>query len=954
MRTIGNPNKEEVRKRMLASGRWKEGPDGSLLRVQAGIPTLERARELERLDRPMTEQEAREYALRAFDPTAGPNVLFSLIAGAHPSAAVADVVGSGMGAAATQVVPIASRAARKMAIRPDEWMEVISDANERLRKGLGIKKGGHNIELVPMDIDLGGSSFPSFDVEVLIDGKRSGHMSFDPITDIDATEIAQKRKALMGDVDPEYGVIRGEDYPFEYNPSLEGQGLSAEMSEAINQALKNKGYRMYSSTSHTSQGQQRYEKMTEIGAVEPIMSLRQTPLPRSGRAIEGILNHHPDAFVVQDRIHIPENRYRFNKEGGRVIKYNNGGKWPPGQDNTFVYTPPRPEYYLDAIPTLEEVYSRSPYEIDPAGLPTISPSSYLTPLGDVEALLSGIGQVLEGNPILGAANMGLAAASVFLPGSIRTGKASEKLAEGSGKKGVSVKSIRQAASGKDVSASEASLLNMLADKAENAGMTHVDPGNMQMGGMQRMPRFRGGNTNPEWDEFFGTDRLMGLDWYNPQNTDAAIREARSEVVRDSDVILLKGDDAIYGTPSSKHFFADRGEGLVPTVDDITTPGPPKEQLRGVGVHAHVRAIPDPWEMTKAKRGEPSRNIRTMLEIQSDAFQSGKRGRWDQTYDFGDEPIYGSAEIQRMLAESPERIEEIFENVEHVGQQVIGYLRDKGFKKGESLQDALGLEKVAEGTGKQQHRNVGLLQDFGGAAVAAPEGEVTGFSKLLEDLIDGGDITRKEADDFLVAYSRFGGEGHYDFNFYEHVTDAEAKGRRMGMADDFDMEVERPNVTREHPWVRLTSELVDMGVNQMRREVKDPDFLKHVEKVKKMPNPSNNPMSKTWEREALAAFFEDGAKKGAEAYRFPTPETVRTIQDWGDNAEFDAILGRYQGLPDQMKKMGVDVSQITPVTDGFGNTWLEIPKDAVPSSVKVFKSGGRMRVKKAKSGMRVKR
>jgi hypothetical protein len=114
----------------------------------------------------------------------------------------------------------------------------------------------------------------------------------------------------------------------------------------------------------------------------------------------------------------------------------------------------------------------------------------------------------------------------------------------------------------------------------------------------------------------------------------------------------------------------------------------------------------------------------MLEIQSDAFQSGKSGRWEHTYhEYGDEPIFGSKEVHRMVAEDPGRLEEIFENVEHVGQQVIGYLNDKGFGKGKSLQDVLGLEKVVEGTGSKMHRDVGLLQEFGGTAVAAPEGEV---------------------------------------------------------------------------------------------------------------------------------------------------------------------------------------------------------------------------------------
>ncbi len=679
-----------------------------------------------------------------------------------------------------------------------------------------------------------------------------------------------------------------------------------------------------------------------------------------------------------DQIIIPETRFRYNNEGGRV-----GDSWPPDDD---IYARDQQIAFANMLQQLAADYDAAQARLDQGEIkptptyPNLSPYptiqatelspelreergrsnpgfqilDFLTPAGDLTQMAQGIGEVIAGNPAMGGVNIGAGLISALMPGGIRTGKGSKRLLDQAGKKGVSVKAIKQAASGKDVSASEASLLNMLAERAEKAGMTHVDPGNMQMGGMERLPRFRGANTNPEWDEFYGTDKLMGLDWYNTSNTDAAIRAARNEIVKDADVILLRGDESVYGKGSAKHFYGDRGEGYVPTAEDLENPKTSRQPTRGIAVHAHVRALPDPWEATKAKRGEPSRNVRTMLEIQSDAFQANKRGRWADTYDFGDEPIHGSMEMNRMAAEGSERIEEIFENVEHVGSQVIGYLRDKGFKKGESLQDVLGLEKVAEGTGRQQHRNVGLLEDFGGAAVSAPEGKVTGFSKLLKDLIDAGDITRQEADDFLVAYSRFGGEGHYDFNFSEHITDAEAKGRRMSMADDLDMEVEKPNVTREHPWIRVTSELIDIGVNQMRSEVKDPDFLKHVEKVKKMPNPDSNPMGKTWEREALAAFFEDGATKGAEAYRIPTPETVRTIQGWDKTEGFEMILERYKGLPDQMKKMGVDVSQITPVTDGFGNTWLEIPRSAVPETVKVFRRGGRINVKKASKGMRIKR
>jgi hypothetical protein len=879
------------------------------------------------------------------------------------------------------VAPKVAAPLKKLAILPDEWQEVIESANKKLIEGLGLKKSNQSIELVPKPIDLNGSSFPTFDVEVKIGGKTTGHMAFDAITDIDAADLAKARKPMMGDVEKEFGVIRDENFPFTFNENLKGQGLNAEMNEAINQSLKERGFRMYSSKSHTDEGHRTYTNMTERGIVEPMISERNIPIPSNSRDIQRQFDHNPDAYISEGRIQIPEYRYRFNRSGGRV-----GDSWPPDND---IYNRDQQIAYAKMLQQLALDYDAAQARLDQGEIgptptyPNLSPyptiqatelspelreergranpafqvMDFLTPVGDVTAIAGGIGDLLRGEYGSGAFGVLAGVGGLAIPGSLPTGKASTKLAQSAGKKGVSIKAIKQAAAGKDVSEAEASILNMLAERAEKAGMTHVDPGNMQRGGMQRHPRFPE-RKGPEWDEFYGTDRLMGVDWTNTSNTDAAVRAARNQVTSDSEVILLRGNESVYGKGSSKHFYGDRGEGYVPTAEDLENPKRSKEPLRGVGVHAHVRALPDPWETTKAKRGEPSRNVRTMLEIQSDAFQANKRGRWNDTYDFGDEPIYGSMEMHRMAAESPERIEEIFENVEHVGQQVIGYLRDKGFKKGESLQDALGLGRMAPTSSGQvsfaQHRNVGLLNDYGGAGVGAPEGEVAGFSKLLKDLIDGGDITRKEADDFLVAYSRFGGEGHYDFNFSEHVTDAESQGRRTGMADDLDMEVEKPNVTREHPWIRMTSELVDIGVNQMRREVKDPGFLKHVEKVKKMPNPDSNPMGKTWEREALAAFFEDGANKGAEAYRIPTPETVRTIQGWDPNGDFDMILGRYKGLPDQMKKMGVDVNRITPVTDGFGNTWLEIPRSAVPSSVKVFKRGGRLKVKKANKGMRIKK
>lgn len=72
---------------MIASGQWKEGTRGELIRVSneaspVGLPTKERVSYLENLNRPLTESESREYVSASFDPSSNMNILFSLAAGA--------------------------------------------------------------------------------------------------------------------------------------------------------------------------------------------------------------------------------------------------------------------------------------------------------------------------------------------------------------------------------------------------------------------------------------------------------------------------------------------------------------------------------------------------------------------------------------------------------------------------------------------------------------------------------------------------------------------------------------------------------------------------------------------------------------------------------------------------------------------------------------------------------
>lgn len=122
----GEETPQERKKReMLASGDWREGDQGELIRVKTireqlpvGLPSKERIRELETLNRPMTEAEAREYALASFDPSSPMNILFSLVAGAGfdpVGEAAMRVLKGGAGAVKSILPKSASKAAASKA-----------------------------------------------------------------------------------------------------------------------------------------------------------------------------------------------------------------------------------------------------------------------------------------------------------------------------------------------------------------------------------------------------------------------------------------------------------------------------------------------------------------------------------------------------------------------------------------------------------------------------------------------------------------------------------------------------------------------------------------------------------------------------------------------------------------------------------------------------------------------
>ena len=114
---------ERKKRELLATGRFVEGDQGELIRkktireqLPVGLPSKERIRELETLNRPMTEVEAREYALASFDPSSNMNVLFALAAGAGfdpVGEAAMRVLKGGAGAVKSILPKSASKAASK-------------------------------------------------------------------------------------------------------------------------------------------------------------------------------------------------------------------------------------------------------------------------------------------------------------------------------------------------------------------------------------------------------------------------------------------------------------------------------------------------------------------------------------------------------------------------------------------------------------------------------------------------------------------------------------------------------------------------------------------------------------------------------------------------------------------------------------------------------------------------
>ena len=154
-----------------------------------------------------------------------------------------------------------------------------------------------------------------------------------------------------------------------------------------------------------------------------LIAVMQTLYDRSFEEPEAL-----DALVnfLNQNVHMNDELYPDlvkKQNGGRVIKYNNGGKGPGDpirkeEQLAFAQLLRDQELNrkLEEKNTLREQYGV--YADDPAGIPSIDPGLVFSPAGDVEAIGSGVGQIASGDVGAGSGNVALGILSLLLPGSL--------------------------------------------------------------------------------------------------------------------------------------------------------------------------------------------------------------------------------------------------------------------------------------------------------------------------------------------------------------------------------------------------------------------------------------------------------------------------------------------------------------------------------------------------------
>ena len=133
-----------------------------------------------------------------------------------------------------------------------KFEQIVENANKHLEKGLGIKK-------VPLEMRLSKPSelgYVNLEAKLKGDYEKMGMMQFKPMGSLSSDrKFSQIVNPFNKDLS---GYEKVNDFPYNNIKWLEGTGGGGEAAEAINRAIKDKGYNLYSSTSHMGPGQNRY------------------------------------------------------------------------------------------------------------------------------------------------------------------------------------------------------------------------------------------------------------------------------------------------------------------------------------------------------------------------------------------------------------------------------------------------------------------------------------------------------------------------------------------------------------------------------------------------------------------------------------------------------------------------------------------------------------------------
>jgi hypothetical protein len=146
--------------------------------------------------------------------------------------------------------------------------DVLTLANENLKKGMGVAKEKVNINLKAQTDNA---------IDVFIDGKKTGEIGLPTMTknrSLSQILLGESNKSMGFENAVFNGRRKTSDFPFSHTTKMaeyEGKGISGEINKSLSEALKSNGERLYSGgTGHSPKGAKRYENLIEKGKVDVI------------------------------------------------------------------------------------------------------------------------------------------------------------------------------------------------------------------------------------------------------------------------------------------------------------------------------------------------------------------------------------------------------------------------------------------------------------------------------------------------------------------------------------------------------------------------------------------------------------------------------------------------------------------------------------------------------------